>query len=251
MWWKLTAQKSLHFITRLHVYKMPVSRQQPSINITHYCVTEWAQPLHYVIIYSMVTTTDFFHPLKKQCDLGQMVRFVHRGPQSLPPRARITTKISNVERNKHCSRTDIYEIMNKSAYSRNKNSHRWKENQVKQLKKKAENRQIYLNHSGPFPNCPFPSPSIQPLFSLPVLYSSSGAIFPPLLSPLFSLPSFCLSRVSLWAYVWWYQCSRTPPLTDNSLDGTLLCTVQCTVIRLQWALGLWWMERIPPICGEW
>lgn len=94
-----------------------------------------------------------------------------------------------------------------------------------------------------FPHCLFPSASIHPLFSLPVLYSTSGVIFPPLLSffCLFPPLSFPLS-----ACAWWYQCSWTPPLTDNSLDGTLLCTVQCTAILPQWALDLWWMERIPP-----
>lgn len=52
--------------------------------------------------------------------------------------------------------------------------------------------------------------------------------------------------VPLSAYVWWYQCSGTPPLTDNSLDGTLLCTVQCTAILPQWAPDLWRMYRITP-----
>lgn len=47
-----------------------------------------------------------------------------------------------------------------------------------------------------FPHCLFPSPSTPPPpFSLPVLYSSSGAVFPPLLS-LFPL-SFSASLVSL------------------------------------------------------
>lgn len=38
-----------------------------------------------------------------------------------------------------------------------------------------------------FPHCLFPSPSIHPHFCLPVLNSSSGAIFPPLLSAFFFL----------------------------------------------------------------
>lgn len=93
-----------------------------------------------------------------------------------------------------------------------------------------------------FPHCLFPSASIHPLFSLPVLYSTSGIIFPPLLSFFLSFSA----SFSLSACAWWYQCSWTPPLTDNSLDGTLLCTAQCTAILPQWALDLWWMERIPP-----
>lgn len=56
---------------------------------------------------------------------------------------------------------------------------------------------------------------------------------------------------SPWAYVWWYQCSRTPPLTDDSLLGTLLPTVQCTAILPQRALDLWWMDTITPLGSEW
>lgn len=78
-----------------------------------------------------------------------------------------------------------------------------------------------------FPHCRFPSPSIHPLFSLPVLDSTQDAVFPPLLS-LFSPSLVCFTLAPLSAYVWWCQCSRTPPLTDSSLDGTLLRTVQCT-----------------------
>ena len=65
---------------------------------------------------------------------------------------------------------------------------------------------------------------------------------------------FCLSLVSLCRLVFGgVSVSWTPPLTDNSLDGTLLCTVQCTAILPQWALGLWWMVRIThtPLGGEW
>lgn len=109
----------------------------------------------------------------------------------------------------------------------------------------ASKERIYLYHSGPFPIVFFLLPPSTPLFSLPVLYSSSGAVFPPLLS-LFSPVFFCLSGVPLSAYGWWYECSRTPPLTDNSLDGTLLCTVQCTAILPQRGLDLRWMDRITP-----
>lgn len=123
-------------------------------------------------------------------------------------------------------------------------SHRWKRNQVGWIvNRKKKNSSKGANVFEPFwtfPHCLFPSPSIHPLLSLPVLYSTSGAIFPPL--PALFLPL----SVPLSAYVWWYQCSRTPPLTDNSLDGTLLCTVQCTAILPQWALDLWWMDRTTP-----
>lgn len=70
------------------------------------------------------------------------------------------------------------------------------------------------------------------------------------LSPLFWLFSGFLScflslPVPLCQLVW-CQCSRTPPLTDNSLDGTLLRTAQCTAILPQWAPDLWWMESVTP-----
>ena len=75
------------------------------------------------------------------------------------------------------------------------------------------------------------------------------------LRSLFSTIFFsCLSLVSLCRLVFGgVSVSWTPPLTDNSLDGTLLCTVQCTAILPQWALGLWWMVRIThtPLGGEW
>lgn len=50
-----------------------------------------------------------------------------------------------------------------------------------------------------FPRCLFPSPSIHPLSSLPVLYSTSGAIFPPLLCLFFCpfFPAFLCPLVSL------------------------------------------------------
>lgn len=71
---------------------------------------------------------------------------------------------------------------------------------------------------------------------------------PPSSLPSLPVISFCLCSVPLSACVRCYQCSRTPPLTDNSLDATLLCTVQCTAILPQWALDQCWMDRIgsPP-----
>lgn len=113
--------------------------------------------------------------------------------------------------------------------------------------------QICFTHSGPFFIVFLPLPPS----SLPVLYPSSGATFPPLLlsclyfSLFFSslLFFFPLPSASLWASARWYQRSRTPPLTDNSLVGTLLCTVQCTAILPQWGLDLWWMDGISlPAC---
>lgn len=55
------------------------------------------------------------------------------------------------------------------------------------------------------------------------------------LSPRFWLVSGPLSVFSLflsvpWCQLVWCRCSWTPPLTDNSLDGTLLRTAQCTAI---------------------
>lgn len=188
---------------------------------------------------------------RKRANCNQMVRFIHHGPQILPLRASITTEISNVKWNKHCSHTDIYEMM-MHAYDWKRNvSQMAKESkrvncQQGEKKSRAAKEQIHLNHSGPFPIVFFSfSLHPPPFFSLPVLYSSSGAIFPPLLSLLSSL-FFCPLCVPLSACVWWYQSSRTPPLTDSSLDGTLLCTVQCTAILPQWAADLWWMDGITP-----
>lgn len=96
-----------------------------------------------------------------------------------------------------------------------------------------------------FPHCLFPSPSIHPPFSPYPYYIPLQVQSSPLFS-LFSPVFFCLSGVPLSAYGWWYECSRTPPLTDNSLDGTLLCTVQCTAILPQRGLDLRWMDRITP-----
>lgn len=161
-----------------------------------------------------------------------------------------TTETSNVERNKHCSHTDIYETMNTYAYD-------WKIKCVTDgkgirqdglstggEKSRAAKERIYLNHSGPFPIVFLLLPPSTPFspypYYIPLQVQSS-----PLFSLLFSL-LFLPLCAPLWASVWWYQRSRTPPLTDNSLDGTLLCTVQCTAILPQWALDLWWMDRITP-----
>ena len=100
------------------------------------------------------------------------------------------------------------------------------------------------------------SPSISLLFSpypynIPLQVQSSPLSLRSLFSTIFF---FCLSLVSLCRLVFGgVSVSWTPPLTDNSLDGTLLCTVQCTAILPQWALGLWWMVRIThtPLGGEW
>lgn len=123
-------------------------------------------------------------------------------------------------------------------------SHRWKRNQggwiVNRKKKQQQRSECIWTILDLSPLSFSFSLHPHPLFSLPVLYSTSGAIFPPLLALFLPL------SVPLSAYVWWYQCSRTPPLTDNSLDGTLLCTVQCTAILPQWALDLWWMDRTTP-----
>lgn len=94
-------------------------------------------------------------------------------------------------------------------------------------------------------HCP-PSSSILPLSSLPVLSSTSGAVFPPssgssLGLSLFFRPSLFPCVSSCGVGVAW-----TPPLTDNSLDGPLLRTAQCTAILPQWAPDLWWTEMITP-----
>lgn len=116
--------------------------------------------------------------------------FFHYDPQILP----LSTEISNVALNKHRSQTDIYEMMNKYSYD----CHRWKRNQVRRIVNGGGNQSSKeANLFEPFwtfPYCLFPSPSIRPLFSLPVLYSSSGAIFPPLLSLFLPL---CVPSVSL------------------------------------------------------
>lgn len=56
------------------------------------------------------------------------------------------------------------------------------------------------------------------------------------LSPLFllcSAPRFFLSLSVPLCQLVWCRCSWTPPLTDNSRDGTLLSTAQCTAILPQ------------------
>lgn len=81
----------------------------------------------------------------------------------------------------------------------------------------------HLSHSGHFHHCLHPPPFLLTRIIFPFrcnLPTSSRLLFPVLFFSLFSVP--------LSACIWWYQCSRTPPLTDNSLDGTLLCTVQRT-----------------------
>lgn len=130
---------------------------------------------------------------------------------------------------------------------KNKSATNWNNSTIKTRRKKSgAAKQIYFYHSGPFPIVFLRlSPSIHPLFSLPVLYSSSGAVFPPL----HSFPVFFHLSVSLFELMFGGISSRTPPLTD-SLDGTLFCTVQCTEILPQWALDLWWMDGITPLTAH-
>ena len=92
----------------------PASLQLCSINICQYCVIRpstaavlchltWQQKRSYFIKCNF-----FFFKKWETCKLGQMVRFAHRGPQILPPRAQTTREISNVEWNKHCSHTHTH-----------------------------------------------------------------------------------------------------------------------------------------------
>lgn len=117
--------------------------------------------------------------------------------------------------------------------------------EVKGGKSIASKERIYLNHFGPFPIVFFLLPPPPPPFLLTRIIFLFRCSLPPS-SLSFSPVFFCLSGVPLSAYGWWYECSRTPPLTDNSLDGTLLCTVQCTAILPQRGLDLRWMDRITP-----
>lgn len=54
--------------------------------------------------------------------------------------------------------------------------------------------------------------------------------FPPLLARFWASFFFFPSLSVPWCQLVWCRCSWTPPLTDNSLDGTLLRTAQCTAI---------------------
>lgn len=78
-----------------------------------------------------------------------------------------------------------------------------------------------------FPHCLFPSPSIQPLF-LPVLYSSSGAIFPPLLS--FFPLSFSASLVSLCKLMFG-GISVAGPHPSQTTAWMVPCSVQSSALQ--------------------
>lgn len=87
-----------------------------------------------------------------------------------------------------------------------------------------------------FPHCLPPSSPFPPYpYYIPLQVQS-----PP--SSLSLFQSFL--SASLWADAPWYQCSRTPPLTDSSLVGTLFCTVQCAAILPQWGLDTRWKDGI-------
>lgn len=168
-------------------------------------VSELPQLLQHVIVIGN-KSINIISNVNKTCQLGQMIRFIHHGLQILPLWARITTQISHAEWNKHCSHTDKYEIMNIYSICI------WLEINESQMEKKSggmdcQQEKKKQNSKGAnvfepfwtFPHCLFPSPSIHPLFSLPVLYSTSGAIFPPLLALFFCL--FLPLSVPLSAYV--------------------------------------------------
>lgn len=91
----------------------PVSLQLWSINICQYCVIRpgTAAVLCHLIWQQMHSYFIKCKKKKEACKLGQMVRFIHRGPQILPPRARATREMSNVEWNKHCSHTHTLTLL--------------------------------------------------------------------------------------------------------------------------------------------
>lgn len=72
-----------------------------------------------------------------------------------------------------------------------------------------------------FPHCLPPSSPFPPYpYYIPLQVQS-----PPSSLSLFQ------SFLSLWADAPWYECSRTPPLTDSSLLGTLFCPERCNSVR--------------------
>lgn len=108
-------------------------------------------------------------------------------------------------------------------------------------KSRAAKEQIHLNHSGPFPIVFFSfSLHPPPFFSLPVLYSSSGAIFPPLLSLLSSL-FFCPS-VSLCQLVFG-GVRAAGPHPSQTAAWMVPCSVQSSALQF--------CHSEQQICGGW
>lgn len=145
-----------------------------------------------------------FKNAKATHKLGQMVSIIHYSPQILPLWTGTGTEISNVEWKPFTKWCPHITNGEKRVTDGKRTEIKWTVSRKERGKKSiASKERIYLNHSGPFPIVFFLLPPSTPLFSLPVLYSSSGAVFPPLLSfyPCLFLPLWCPS-VSLWLVVW-------------------------------------------------
>lgn len=97
-------------------------------------------------------------------------------------------------------------------------------------KRKEEKRK--LDHSRHFTIIFFLLSPSTPFSPYPYYVPLQVRSFASLLALFWVLSCFLSLPVPLCQLVW-CQCSRTPPLTDNSLDGTLLRTAQCTAILPQ------------------
>lgn len=118
-----------------------------------------------------------------------------RPTDSPTPNKYITTEISNVRSDKHCSHTDIYEMMNKSANVLQM------ENESSQMDCEKEKQRIIKEHLvEPFctiPHCFFPFPSIHPLFLLTRIIFLFRCNLPPS-----SLSVFCSPFLPLCVPQW-------------------------------------------------
>lgn len=147
---------------------------------------------------------------------------------------------------KKISPTATHITMNLHAIDENTNETHWK--WIKNDGEQQKSASIWT-HLDLSPLSSSFSLHVSPLFFLPVYVPLQVQSFPLFL--LFSGPLVFLPLSVPLCRLVWCRCSWTPPLTDDSRDATLLCTAQCTAILPQWALDLWWMERITPSTLEW
>lgn len=100
-----------------------------------------------------------------------------------------------------------------------------------------------------FPHCRFPSPSIHPLFSLPVLDSTQDAVFPPLLS---LFPSLVCASLWLPCQLMCGGVSVAGPHPSQTAAWMVPCSVESSAPQIlpQGAPDLWWMRIPPPPLAE-